>query len=196
MNQADIDIDLPVKFKPEEIFPNWVRAMIHDKDNHRPKPHPCGYYPQLIPKDPISGLSAIPYDTAEALGYTKIDFLHLSIYDHFSSRNEIKELLAIEPEWQLLKSPGVVKMLFQLANHFDVVSQVSPTSTQELADTLALIRPGKRNLIGLYLKNKESTRKILYSQTGDEYSFKKAHAISYALVIQLQLHLISLGFSF
>lgn len=197
MNQADIDIDLPTSFRPEEIFPNWVKASIYDAANQSIKPHPCGIYPQKIATDPISGLCAIPYNLAEELGYIKLDFLHLAIYDKFSSRQEIVELLELEPDWTLMLAPSVVSKLFQLANHFETVSKIKPKSTEELADTIALIRPGKRALIGLYLKDKESCRRMLYAQgDSEEYSFKKSHAISYALVIQLQLHLLSLGFEF
>lgn len=197
MNQADIDIDLPTSFKPEEVFPDWVKAMIFDEKNQAVKPHPCGVYPQAIPRDPISGLCAIPYDVAESFGYVKLDFLHLTIYDHFTSREEIVELLEIDPDWNLLLAPSVVEQLFQLSNHFEVVSKAKPRSTEDLADVLALIRPGKRSLLGLYQKDKAACRKLLYAKgDSDEYSFKKAHAISYALVIQLQLHLISAGVEF
>lgn len=197
MNQADIDIDLQTSFRPETLFPEWVKACIFDMKTQTIKPHPCGVYPQNIPKDPVTGLCAIPYDAAEKIGYTKLDFLHLSIYDYFQSREEILELMEKEPDWNLLLSPSVVSKLFQLSNHFETVSKIKPRSTEELADVLALIRPGKKSLIGLYLKDRDSCRRMLYAKgEGDEYSFKKSHAISYAFVIQLQLHLISLGFDF
>lgn len=197
MNQADIDIDLPTSFKPETVFPAWPRACVYDSSARSVKPHPCGVYPQKIAIDPTTKLSAIPYDLAEELGYIKLDFLHSSIYDYFSSRKEILELLELEPDWNLLLSPSVVSKLFQLSNHFETVSKIKPKSTEELADVLALIRPGKKSLIGLYTKDRDSCRRTLYAKSeGDEYSFKKSHAISYALVIQLQLHLISLGFDF
>jgi DNA polymerase III alpha subunit len=197
MNQADIDIDLPTSFKFEQIFPNWVKASIYDAAAKSFKPHPCGVYPQKIARDPSSKLCAIPYNIAEELGYIKLDFLHLAIYNYFSSREEIKALLDEEPDWNLMLAPSVVQKLFQLSNHFETVSKLKPKSTEDLADVLALIRPGKKSLIGLYLKDKESCRRLLYAKSeNDEFSFKKSHAISYALVIQLQLHLINLGFEF
>lgn len=197
MNQADIDIDLQTTFDPESIFPNWVKASIYDAEKRSFKPHPCGVYPQKISRDPISKLCAIPYGQAEELGYIKLDFLHLSIYDKFSSRQEILELLDVDPDWNLLLAPSIVSKLFQLSNHFETVSKLKPKSTEDLADALALIRPGKKSLIGLYLKDKDNARRLLYAKgENDEYSFKKSHAISYALVIQLQLHLINLGFEF
>ena len=191
----DIDIDTPSSFDPVSIFRDWTKASIVKDGQFRP--HPCGVHPQSIARDPVTGLSAIPYEPAEDLGYFKIDFLHLYVYDHFKSREEIEELLKIEPNWTLMKSPSVVKQLFQLSKHYETVKAVSPKSVEEVADTLALIRPGKRFLMDKYLQDKAAARKYLYAKLeGEQYSFKKAHAIAYALVIQLQLHLIDLGISF
>ena len=166
------------------------------------KPHPCGVHPSTIPDDPLSGLSAIPYKDAEALGFFKLDFLHLNVYNYFESREQIEELLKIDPQWDLLKSPSVCKQLFQnLGKHFDIVHDVQPQSIQEMADVIALIRPGKRYLLKTYLDrgSREYARKKLYERpTGEDaaYYFKKSHAIAYALVIVLQLHLIGAGINF
>jgi DNA polymerase III alpha subunit len=190
MNAADIDIDTPTTFNPKDYFP-WTKASILRSNDLFP--HPCGFYPENIPEDNVTGLAAIPYEDAENLGYSKIDFLHLSIYDHFKTRDEIDTLLTIEPDWGLLVIPSEQKKLFQLANHGDVLSAVKPKDIMTLADVLALIRPGKKKLLKLYLAQKETTRKILYQKDETGYSFKKSHAISYAHVIWLQLHLIEMG---
>lgn len=183
----DIDIDFPTSFNPKQFF-NWTKASIIKNDEL--SPHPCGYYPQNIPIDKLSGLASIPYNEAESLGYYKIDMLHLNLYEHFESNKEIEELLKIEPDWGLLTLPDVQPKLFQLANHGDVLNVIKPKSVEELADVLALIRPGKKPLVKLYRAQKESTKKILYAKDDSGYSFKKAHAIAYAMVIVLQLHLI------
>ena len=182
----DIDIDFPSTFSAEKYF-KWTRASIVKNDELTP--HPCGYYPQNISADPITGLSAIPYDVAEDLGYTKIDFLHLNVYNDFSSRQEIEEYIKKEPDWNLLLVPSMQKQLFQLANHADILNAIRPRNIVELADVLALIRPGKKNLVKLYQSHKESTRRILYAKDESGYSFKKSHALAYAYVIILQLHL-------
>lgn len=163
------------------------------KDNLLTK-HPCGQYFQTMPKDDITGLAAIPYEEAEVLGYVKIDFLHLSILDHFTSKADVRELMHKEPDWSLLEVQENVEKLFQLHNHFSLVEQVKPSSVQELADCITLIRPGKRHLLKQYLENREQTRKLhLYAKTADGYSFKRSHAISYAFTIILQLHLLEAG---
>jgi hypothetical protein len=187
---ADIDIDTPSNFDPTEIF-NWLRAsMVKDAQLVA---HPCGVHPQTVPGDPISGLAAIPYREAQAHGYFKIDFLHLGVYDNFSSRDEIDALLELEPDWNLLVDENVQQKLFQLSKHGDILNTVKPKNIEELADVLALIRPGKRQLLKLYMAHRESTRRILYARDEQGYSFKKSHAVAYALVIKLQLLLVQAG---
>ena len=190
MFSADVDIDLQTDFNPRKLFA-WPRASLVKNDDLAP--HPCGVYPQRIPVDPLSGLAAVPYEPAENLGYIKLDFLHLSVYDHFKSRQEIDELLEIEPDWGLLTIPAEQKKLFQLSNHGDILSTVKPKNIEELADVLALIRPGKKQFVKLYNTQREATRRLLYAKDENGYSFKKSHAIAYAMVIILQLHLISAG---
>lgn len=185
----DVDIDIQTDFNPKEVLNAKIASMVQDGKLLK---HQAGCYLQNIPLDPITGLSAIPYKEAERLGYMKFDFLHLpSILDYFKSKKEIRHLINKEPDWSLLEHKSVVDKLFQLRNHFDIVNQIKPKSVQELADCVALIRPGKRNLLKAYRKNKENTRKVLYQEPIDGgYYYKKSHAVSYAFNIVLQLHLI------
>lgn len=190
MFRADVDIDMRTDFNPAELFP-WTRAAL--VKNGELAPHPCGVYPQRIPVDPVTRLASIPYEDAELLNYTKLDFLHNRVYDYFTSREEIEALLEIEPDWGLLLVPAEQKKLFQLSNHGDMLSTVKPKNIEELADVLALIRPGKKQYVKLYIKDKAAVRRLLYAKDENGYSFKKAHAVAYAMVIVLQLHLISTG---
>lgn len=187
----DIDIDLRPDFKMEDVFPEWRRATV--LKNGQLTPHPCGAYPQSIAVDPVTKLSAVPYKDAENLGYLKVDFLHLTVYRHFSTHDEIEQLLKINPNWNLLLIPSVVECLFQLSKHAEILSRVKPTSLDELADVLALIRPGKRQLLDGYLANREVGRRLLYTKGSGEYAFKRSHAFAYAMVIVLQLHLVEAG---
>lgn len=188
----DIDIDVKPSFKPAYTFPKCTHASMIQ--NNELKQHPCGIYFQNIPTDPFDHISAIPYKQAEQLGYFKIDFLHLTLLNQFNNKQEIRELLKIEPDWELLKSKEVVEKLFHLKNWFDVLNIIEPKSIQDLADCLAIIRPNKQSLLVEYVKNKQTTRKKLYTvDKGDKTSFKKAHAIAYATLITLQLHLIKQG---
>lgn len=186
----DIDVDLQTSFKPEKLFP-WTRACLVKDEELRA--HPCGVYPQNIARDAVSGLSAIPYKEAEEMGYLKIDFLHLGVYDYFKTREEIDALVDVEPNWNLLLIPSEQKKLFQLSNHGEILNAVKPKNIEELADVLALIRPGKKQLVKLYNAQREATRRILYAKDEKGYSFKKSHSVAYAYVIVLQLHLIGTG---
>ncbi len=188
----DVDIDTDKsRFDPKVIFPNWPRAMIL-KDG-KLSAHPCGVYPQKIAVDPVTGFAAIPYDQAEDFGYLKVDFLNLSVYQHFKSRAEIDKLLEKEPDWSLLQVPSVQAKIFQLGKHGELLSDLKPSSLMELADIMALIRPGKKNFIGLYKKEREAARRILFAKDESGYSFKKSHALAYSYVVWLQLHLIEQG---
>jgi DNA polymerase III alpha subunit len=187
---VDIDIDVPPTFDPKDLFP-WTRAAVVRDGQYTQ--HPCGVYPQMIPIDPVTGLAAIPYDAAEELGYFKIDFLHLNVYQHFKSRAEIDALLLKEPDWTLLQVPSNHMKLFQLSNHGELLMKLRPSNVVEMSDVMALIRPGKRQLVPLYQKSKDMARPILWKKDDTGYSFKKSHALSYAYVLILQLHLIEQG---
>lgn len=185
----DIDIDCKTDFDPEKIFQTAIKASM--VKNHMLSKHPVGAYFQSMPIDPVTGLAAIPYEQAEEIGFFKVDFLHLTVLDHFSSKKEIRTLLNVEPDWSLLHNEEVVSKLFQLSKHYAVVKAVKPKSVQELADCIALIRPGKRHLLDQYLKNRDKIREELYKKAEeDQYSFKRSHSIAYAMNVVLQLHLI------
>lgn len=189
----DIDLDLPTDFNPKKVFPT-VKVASMMKGTELVK-HPCGAYFQGIAVDPITGLAAIPHKEAQQLGFFKIDFLHLSVLDDFSSKDQIRKLMKLRPDWTLLDDRSIVEKLFHIRNHFDLVNRVKPTNVQELADIMALIRPGRRQLLEQYMANKELVRKTqLYErQAQDEYSFKRSHAIAYAYNVVLQLHLAKRG---
>lgn len=188
----DIDIDFKVDFDANKIFPNAVQAsMVKNNELVR---HPCGQYFQHIAVDQVTGLAAIPYEEAEILGYFKIDFLHLSHLEPIQSKQEIRDLIKKEPNWDLLLDEQQVQKLFHINRHYDLLYRVRPSSVEELADCLALIRPSKKHLVNDYLRNKEYVRRHLYTKTDqDKYYFKKSHSLAYALTIVIQLHLIEQG---
>lgn len=186
----DVDIDFPTNFDPLEYFDNAIRASMIKKGQL--VKHPAGAYFQTIPVDPKTGLAAIPHKEAANLGYFKVDFLHLSVLDWFSDKNQIRTLLRQEPDWALLEDPDEVAKLFQIHKHFRLVDKVKPTTVIELADIIALIRPGKRKLLATYLADPKGTRKELYNVV-NKGDYKKSHAVAYALTIVLQLHLIKGG---
>ena len=182
----DIDIDLKTDFNPNDYFNITHASMV---ENGHLKKHPAGVYFQFIPEDKVTGLSAIPYKESEDIGFLKIDMLHLSLLNEFSNKSQIRELLKKEPNWSLLEDENIVKKLFHIGNHFDVVEIIKPKSVLELSDILALIRPGKRKLLEEYIESPEKTRKELYTKRINS-DMRKSHTIPYALLIVLQLHLL------
>jgi hypothetical protein len=65
---------------------------------------------------------------------------------------------------------------------------------EQLSAVLAMIRPAKRYLIG---KDWTTIMKEVWTRpTTDEYFFKKAHAIAYAMAIVVQMNLICEGISY
>jgi hypothetical protein len=186
----DIDIDLPVGTDIRRLFPSAVPASRVDKDEL--VKHPCGHYFEDIAIDHLTGLAAIPHKEATAVGYMKIDFLHLSLLNAFKSKTEFRKACRKEPNWKLLKDRDIVSQLFQIKNHYDTIQKVSPQSVQELADIVALIRPDKRHLLSDYIRNKQKVRPMLYrSQEDDKSAFRKGHAVAYAVTIVAQLNLLS-----
>lgn len=184
----DIDIDIkPVSHLPDKIF--GVRASVID--NKELKPHLVGWYFQNMPIDSLTGIAAIPYDKAEEFEFKKIDILHLNLLKMFESREELKYVLSIKPDWNILLIEDNVKKLFHLKNHFDIVNKCKPTSISDLADILALIRPGKKNLLDKYLNDKSSIRNLLYEKHLDS-DLRKSHAIAYAMNIVVQMNLIKM----
>jgi hypothetical protein len=71
---------------------------------------------------------------------------------------------------------------------------MKPKSIEQLAAVLAIIRPAKRHLIGKdwsVVKNE-----VWLKPEGDDYYFKKAHAISYATAIVVQMNKICESISY
>lgn len=190
--KLDIDIDTQSSYDVRTVIATAIPASM--VKNGELVKHPCGHYVQTIPVDPHTGLAAIPYNNAQDYGFFKIDFLHLSLLDNFKNKQEIRDLLKQAPDWSLLTNPDVVPKLFQLHRNQSLLSRVKPKSVEEIADCIALIRPHKRDYIEQYLLDKDKVRPYLYRQADDDKSsFKRAHAISYALTVVLQLHLIKQG---
>jgi DNA polymerase III alpha subunit len=183
----DIDIDVESNFKCKKIFPNAINASM--VEGAELKKHNVGVYFQNIPKDEKTNLAAIPYKKAHDFGYFKVDLIHLKLLDSFENKTQLREYMYREPDWSLFEYETVVKQLFHLSKSFDVVKKIKPKSVMELADCLALIRPGKRKLINSYIKDKDAVREKLYKKEKAS-DLRKSHALPYAYLIIAQLNLI------
>jgi hypothetical protein len=153
------------------------------------KKHNTGIYCHNIPHNPLTGVSTIGYKEAEDRGYFKIDFLNVMIYKDVKNNDHLLHLMGTEPIWELLLQEDFVNLLFHINGHIDILRQMQPTSVEQLAAVLAMIRPAKRYLIG-----KEWTTVMTeiwdHTDTDAGYAFRKSHAIAYAIAIVVQMNLI------
>jgi len=179
----DVDIDMANRDDFLKLI-NHTPASI-EKDNKFTK-HNTGVYFQNIPKFPLEGYSTIDHKKAEQEGWFKVDFLNASVYNDIIDEAHLDRLVATEPMWELFEHQEVVEQLFHISNHWDIVKQHAPTSIDQLAMILAIIRPGKRHLIGKSWKDIEAN--VWVKPNDGTYFFKKSHSYGYALAIIVQLN--------
>jgi len=182
----DIDIDFVDRASALKIFKHVIASRLDASG--KLTPHNTGIYVQEIPRDLLNNLSTIDYKTAEDRGYFKIDFLNASVYSGIKDKKHLKKLMEEEPLWTLLLKDEFTDLLFHLNGHGDILRKTCPTSVEQLAAVLAMIRPAKRHLIG---KNWPEIMKEVWTKPAtNEYYFKKSHAIAYAQAIIVQMNLI------
>lgn len=180
----DIDIDFADRTKILNVVKH-IPASIKDS-NGIFKKHNTGVYCHSIPYNPLTDSASIDYKKAEERGYFKIDFLNVSIYKDIKDENALKRLLDQEPLWDLLEQDDFVNLLFHVNGHGPILRQMKPKSIEQLAAVLAIIRPAKRYLIGKSWD--EVLGEVWVKPQGDEYYFKKAHAIAYAAAVVVQMN--------
>ena len=178
----DIDIDFPDR----DIVLSKLHHRVAKLDSD--KKHNTGIYATEIPHNPVDNISTIDYKTAEERGYFKIDFLNVSIYKDVRSEEHLQQLMTKEPLWSLLLEDQFADLLFHLSGHGDVLRKTCPTSVEQLAAVLAMIRPAKRYLIG---KDWTTIMKEVWTKPENgEYYFKKSHAFSYAVAVIVHMNLL------
>ena len=181
----DIDIDFPDRKKILDIIKH-IPARLEDG-----KKHNTGVYCHEIPYNPLTDTASFNYKAAEERGYFKIDFLNVGAYNGVRNEDHIIELLDNEPLWDLLYEKDVCDQLFHINGYHNLLKELKPESIIELAMVLAMIRPGKKHLIPICKeKGFQAINNEIWTKTEDAYFFKKAHAVSYASVIVVQLNLI------
>ncbi len=184
----DVDIDMANRDKFLDLVRHTPASI--EKEGNFTK-HNTGVYFQNVPKFPLQGYSTIDHKQAEEEGWFKVDFLNNHVYANIKDEAHLDKLIATEPMWELLEHKEVVEQLFHISNHYDIVKQHPPTSLEQLAMILAIIRPGKRHLIGKSWKEIEAD--VWVKPNDDSYFFKKSHSYGYALAIIVQLNLICEG---
>ena len=181
----DIDID----FADRSIVLDKIKHRVAKLDTE--KKHNTGVHVTEIPHNPVDMLSTIDYEKAEDRGYFKLDFLNVSLYKDIKDEEHLLRLMKKEPMWELLQHEEFTDQLFHLNGHGTVVKKLCPTSVEQLASVLAIIRPAKRHLVNKTWN--EIEKQVWVKPSDGSYYFKKAHAIAYAHAIVVQMNLLCEG---
>jgi DNA polymerase III alpha subunit len=146
--------------------------------------------------NPYTSWCSVDYKEADELGFFKVDLLNVSLYQKVQSKEHLDRLANQEPLWDLLQDNDFVNLLFHLNGHGEVLKKTCPTSVEQLAAVLAMIRPAKRYLIGKPWTT--ITKEVWTKPENDDYFFKKSHATAYAVAIVAQMNLIceEIGYGF
>ena len=178
----DIDID----FGNRDIILSQLKHRVAKLPTG--KKHNTGIYATEIPHNPIDNLSTIEHKEADERGYFKLDFLNVSIYKDVRNEAHLTELMEREPLWELLEHEDFSEKVFHLNGHSNLLKQLKPNSVEQLAATLAVIRPAKRHLA---TESWETIMKEVWTKpTNGEYYFKKAHSVSYAMACVVHMNLL------
>lgn len=185
-NLPDVDIDFADREQILNLIPAIPACQI--TNTGQIQKHKTGVYFHPVPVNPFTGWCDVDYQAAEELGFFKVDLLNVGLYQSVNSKQHLDKLACQEPLWELLQQEDFVDLLFHLKGHADILKRTCPTSVEQLAAVLAMIRPAKRYLIG---KPWTTIMKEVWKkpENGDYY-FKKSHSIAYAVAIVAQVNLI------
>jgi hypothetical protein len=187
----DIDIDFVDREHALKLFKHTVASR---NDNGKLVKHNTGIYMHEVPVDALTSLCSVPYEQAEEQEFFKIDFLNVGLYNGVRNEEHLKHLMETEPLWDLLLQDEFNNLLFHVNGHGSILREMQPTSIEQLAAVLAMIRPAKRHLIG---KDWQTVMKEVWTKPEtNDYYFKKSHATAYAVAIVVQMNLICESISY
>ena len=187
----DIDIDFIDREQALKLFKHTVASR---DDNSRLVKHNTGVYLHEVPVDAVTSLCSVPYEQAEEQEFFKIDFLNVGLYNGVRNEEHLVQLMETEPLWDLLLQDEFNNLLFHVNGHGSILREMQPTSIEQLAAVLAMIRPAKRHLIG---KDWSTVMKEVWTKPEtNDYYFKKSHATAYAVAIVVQMNLICESISY
>jgi hypothetical protein len=184
---ADIDLDFADRDAVLKLIQHTPARQIVDG---RVRRHNSGVYVTDIPWDPVHECAAIDYQTAEDRGYFKIDFLNMHVYKLVQNAEHYEQMLSDTPPWQRLwQDPQWAQQLVHIGNYTKLLKQMKPDSIPRMAAFISIIRPGKA-----HLQNQPWTIVFESVWDGDDsrgYTFKKAHALSYAMLVSLHMNVLN-----
>ena len=184
---ADIDID----FADRDQALKLIRCIPARQVNQgQVRKHASGVYVTDIPWDPVNLCAAIDYETAENLGYFKIDMLNMTVYQLVRDTEHYQQMLSQDPPWsRLWTDPAWATQLVHVGNYTELLKTMRPDSIPRMAAFISIIRPGKA-----HLQNKPWNEVFASVWDGDDsrgFVFKKSHAVSYAALVALHMNLLN-----
>ena len=184
---SDIDIDFANREQILNLLPHTPATIIKDKQATK---HNTGVYFTDIPTDPFQGFASIDYKQAEDIGYLKLDFLNVSLYNQVKSEQHLIELMQQEPDWTRLYNRELCAQLIHVGNHYDTLIKMPEAvdSIPRMAMFISVIRPAKRHLIGLPWA--EVAKTVRQRPDDDSYYFKKSHSLAYAHLVAVHMNLL------
>jgi hypothetical protein len=188
---SDIDID----FGNRDSILEHIQHIPASMRNVKPiRKHATGIYVTDIPYDSMNDMANIDYTVAEERGYIKLDLLNVFVYSAIKNEQHLIEMMR-EPNWVKLYDKSFVEKLIHLSNHYSSIQKMPEpiNSIPRLAMFLALLRPGKKHLIGLSWKEVADT---VWDKGSDGYSFKKSHALAYSQLVVVHMNLLESGHTF
>jgi hypothetical protein len=181
---ADIDLDFANR---EDVLKLIQHTPARQSNGRR---HNSGVYVTSIPRDPINSCAALDYETAEQLGYFKLDFLNMSVYQLIRDPKHYEAMLSAVTTWQRLWTNQTwTSQLVHVGNYVDLLATMQPDSIPRMAAFISIIRPGKA-----HLQRRSWDEVFAGVWDGDEsrgYTFKKSHAVSYAALVALHMNLLN-----
>lgn len=186
----DIDIDISDREKVLKLI-RHIPASINRKGEWIK--HNTGVFVTDIPTDPLSGFASLDFEEAEDLGYIKLDILNVHLYEQVKDEAHLNKLMSTEPRWDMLEYKEFVEQVMHINNHYDLIKKMPEpvNSIPRMAMFLAIIRPAKRHLVGKTWS--EVAKEVWTKPSNGEYYFKKAHAVSYAHLVVVNMNLLCEG---
>ena len=183
---ADIDLDLADRDQLLKLIHAIPARQMHQGQVRR---HNSGVYATDIPYDPVNACATIDYETAEQLGYFKIDLLNMAVYKLIRDPAHYETMLALQPPWSRLCTDSEwAKQLVHIGNYTELLKTMRPDSIPRMAAFISIIRPGKA-----HLQNQPWEQVFASVWDGDNsrgFVFKKSHAVSYATLVALHMNLL------
>lgn len=183
--KSDIDIDTGDRDKILQHILHIPAAM---REVTPIRKHPTGVHITEVPYDPVNNMCSLDYKQAEDRGYFKLDILNVNVYSQVRDELHLIELMR-EPNWKRLKDRDFVEKVIHINNQYDTLCQFPEPvdSIPRLAMFLAVIRPGKKHLIGKTFKEISNT---VWDKINTGYTFKKSHAVAYANLVVVHMNLL------